>query len=46
MGHRRIGAIGRRVAQLAALFGAQVMYYSTTGLNASGRAIYRVDGTL
>lgn len=39
-----LGAIGRRVAQLAALFGARVMYYSTTGLNASGEGEYtRVD---
>ena len=43
-----LGAIGKRVAEIAALFGARVMYYSTSGRNSSGEGLYpRVDkGTL
>lgn len=32
-----LGAIGRRVAQIASLFGCNVIYYSTTGQNNNGQ---------
>lgn len=38
-----LGAIGKKVAQIASAFGTRVIYYSTSGNNNSGQDYERVD---